>query len=343
MRFKYIWRHRGIMIIILLLIAGTGYYLWLHRFPFTQNAFIVADTRAVSALVEGYITDIYVKNNQSVCKGDPLFTVYKRPYELKVEELKNALDAEKYNQKGIEFSIKSLEALVKEKTSVMNNAQYLSNQANQLYKNNATSEKDMEEKLRQYEETQDQLTQAMNNLDSMKQQYLESAANQLKLQSQIDIAQVNLDLTTVKALADGNVTNMFMTPGAYVKPGDILFAFIATDTWWVQANFKETELATLKPGQKVKIWLWQYPGKEFSGIVDDAGWGVDRKISSSPTGMTVVQKENEWFLLPQRFPVQIKITDLDPAYLFHPGASAFVQVQTPASPLRQFIWQLFQY
>lgn len=331
------------MLVILILLAGTAYYLHLHRYPFTQNAFIVTDSRAVSALVDGYITDIYVRNNQFVRKGDPLFSVFKPPYALKVEELQNALDAEKYNQKAIDFSIKALESLVKEKTSVVNNAQYLSNQANQLYKNNATSEKDMEEKLRQFEETQDQLTQAQNNLDSMKQQYLESSANQLKLQSQINIAKVNLDLTTVKALADGNVTNMFMSPGAYVKQGDTLFAFIATDTWWVQANFKETELSTLKAGQKARVWFWQYPGKEFTGVVDETGWGVDRKITSNPTGMTVVQKENEWFLLPQRFPVQIKIINPDPAYPLHPGASAFVQVETPAAPLRQFFWQLFQY
>ena len=98
---KYLWRHWGILLITAILIAGTWYYLWLHRMPFTQNAFIVSNIRPVSALVSGYITNIYVKNNQAVHKGDPLFTVFRQPYELKIQELINAIAAEEYNLTNI--------------------------------------------------------------------------------------------------------------------------------------------------------------------------------------------------------------------------------------------------
>jgi len=339
---KYIFRHWGILLVLGILIAGTWYFLWLHRMPFTQNAFVVANVRPVSALVEGYITDIYVKNNQAVRKGDPLFTVFKRPYELKIEGLTNALAAEQFRQKGIGFQISSAEAVVKANTEATTNAKYLSDQAQKLYGEQATSQKYAEEQLQNYRVAQSKLMSAQHDLDAVRQQYFQSNATQAQLRSQLDYAKLELELSTVRALADGTIANMFVSPGGYVKPGDVQFAFIETSTWWVQANFQETELSQLRPGQKAVIWFWQYPGREFHGVVEATGWGVDRKITSNVGGMPVVQKENEWFLLPQRFPVQIRITDPDPACELHPGASAFVQIQVQADPLRQFLWQMFR-
>ena len=339
---KYIWRRKGLLAVVTVLAAGCGYYLWLHRMPFTQNAFVVANIRPVSALVEGYITDIYVTNNRTVRKGDPLFRIFTTPYELKVKALAASLTAEEFNQKSIEFKIKAAEAEVQVKTSVYDNAKYLADQAIKMYGEQATSQKYMEENVSAMQEAMAALIAAKNTLASVKQQCLQSQSTQLQLKNQLELARVNLSLTTVTALADGTVTSMFMSPGTYVTPGKVLFAFIETKTWWIQANFKETELAHLRPDQEARIWLWQYPGKEFRGRVEPSGWGVDRKTTSAVSGMPVVEKENEWFLLPQRFPVQIRITDPDPAYPLHPGASAFVQIKTPARPLRQFFWQLFQ-
>ena len=92
---------------------------------------------------------------------------------------------------------------------------------------------------------------------------------------------------------------------------------------------------------KAQIWLWQYPGRKFHGIVEEIGFGVERRRFSGVTGLPVVEKENEWFLLPQRYPVQIRLLDPPADLALHMGASAYVELESQARPVRQFFWQMF--
>ena len=135
------------------------------------------------------------------------------------------------------------------------------------------------------------------------------------------------------------MTNMMITSGAFCKPGEVLFAIVDTENWFVQANFKESELSEIRPGVKAVIRLRQYPGKIYHGIVETTRFSAEKRATSSRSGMTEVKKENEWFLLPQRFPVQIRITDPDSRLNF--GASAYVTLDIPSRPFRQFFWELF--
>lgn len=164
-----------------------------------------------------------------------------------------------------------------------------------------------------------------------------------RLQSQLKLAKIYLEQTTVYALNDGTISNMHVSPGGYYRPGDILFAFIESDDWFIQANFEETDLSMIRPGQTASIWLWQYPGKKFHGVVEQVSFGAERRQTSEETGVQLVEKENQWFLLPQRFPVQIRITDPDPEYPFNLGGSAFVQIDTSSQLLKQIIWRIFRW
>jgi multidrug resistance efflux pump len=114
---------------------------------------------------------------------------------------------------------------------------------------------------------------------------------------------------------------------------------IDTSNWYVQANFKESELSEIRPGTTAVIRLRQYPGKIYSGIVESSRLSAEKRLTAPRSGMTEVKKENEWFLLPQRFPVQIKITN--PDHLLNFGASAYVSLDIPSRPFRQFFWELF--
>ena len=340
---KFLLSNLIIVAIIAFFLFFGGLYLFQHRMPVTQNAFVVANIRPVSAYVPGHITNIPVINNTKVKKGDILFTVSREPYRLKMESLKYSEIALNYKLKALSHKIKSCQAAVKENQFILANAKYLADQAKDMYMKDATSQKYYEERTKAMEQQQAVLDGVKEELESTRMEYAQTQAQISSVKNQFDYAKVEYDLTEVKALTDGIVTNMYVSPGAYVKPGEALFALIDDNTWWVQANFKETELAHIKPGQKAKIWLWQYPGKTFHGKVEATGWGVDRKITDPSSGMQTVQKENEWFLLPQRFPVQIRIIDPDPAYPLHPGGSAYVQVETPADTTRQILWQIYNW
>ena len=149
-----------------------------------------------------------------------------------------------------------------------------------------------------------------------------------KAQLSIEIAQAKLIATKVYAIEDGVVSNLFLTPGTLIQAYQPLFAFIDTNQWWVQANFKETDLAKVKKGDKAKIRLRMYFGdKIYHGTVESTNWAVGRRVTDASDLLQKVSQENQWLLLAQRFPVLIKINKPDPNFPLHVGASAYVTIE----------------
>jgi membrane fusion protein, multidrug efflux system len=338
--YNFFKRNKVLAFTIIFVIAVAGYCLWLNRKPFTQNAFVVANIRTVSAYVPGYITDIYVKNNETVAKGKKLFTVFQKPYQLQIQKLEKELEATQYKANGLKHSILIAENQVKEYDLIYKNTKYLSDQAVRL--THVIAEKEIETREKTMQEAYQEYKMSIEQLEIKKNDYKQTIATIESLRAQVANAELDLQLATVYAETPGMINNMYLSKGTYVQVGEPLFAFVDTRKWWVQANFTETQLSQVKKGMKAKVWLWQYPGVVFHGIVTDTGWGVGRTLRSQYNAMPEVQKENQWFMLPQRFPVQVRITDIPKGYQLHPGGSAYVQVETSAHPIRQFFWRLFQ-
>ena len=336
-----ILKNKVVFIFVGLFFVGLVYFYWLYKEPYTQNAFVVASIRPVTSFVPGYVTNVYVKNNSTIKKGDKLFDIFKDNYALSVDQLKAQVAEANSKSKAIKYQIEIAKYDVSKAQANYNNAKYLFEQAEWLYKENAVSQQDAERKYATMMESQQALNASQDQLNIQQENYNQILSQIEALNAQLGIAKLNLEWTTIYAQTDGYVTNMYLTPGTYLNPGDVVFAFIDSTTWWVQANFEETELALIKEGQKVSIKLWQYPDKVFEGVVTATGWGVSR-TSSNQYGMPQVQQENEWFLLPQRFPVQIQILNVDESkYQLHPGGTAWVRVHIPALPIRQIFWQFF--
>ena len=338
---RFYARNKVVIILLFILFLFILYYLYLHRHPRTDNAFIVANIRPVSAFVPGHITDIYVDNSQRVKKGDKLFTVFTIPYELKVKKLKGDFEAAKYMVDALKGQIKVDELNVMAKLTKFKDAKYLADQAHKLYITRAVSQKSSEELTKKMEWAQVQLEMAKASLNVTQQNLNNSKSQVASLDAELEEAKVNLKLTTVYADSDGIISNMYITKGIYANQGKPLFAFINDEKWWIQANLKETELTNVREGQKVWIKLWLYPEKIFEGVVSKIGWNVNRQMTSGINYLAEVKKENEWFLLPQRFPVQIKINNHDyKRYPLHVGATATVVVDTKDLLWRHVFWNI---
>jgi multidrug resistance efflux pump len=122
---------------------------------------------------------------------------------------------------------------------------------------------------------------------------------------------------------------MYLALGTPIVQHQPLFSFVDTDNWYVQANFNETDLRYARPGDKVTIILRMYYfDKIFHGVIVNNLWVADRQNVVAKTQQQQVKSENEWLNLPQRFPLQIKVTDPDPRYPLNPGSSAFVYIHT---------------
>ena len=334
-------KYLPMLILALILAICAVYWLCWHLKPFTADAFIFADTRPVSPWVPGYITGIFVKNNQFVKKGTPLFSIFAPPYQLKARKLE-------HEQEQLTSQLQSCEARwhraneeIKKFSADVEKFRYLYSRGEEMLKTAAISEDYVVDQKRNLHVAIAGLAAAKHNAEALKHDCTALRARIKQNRAALELERIWCSQTTVTALNDGYVANMTLSPGGYYKPGDVLFAFIDSSAWYVQANFKESELSGIRRGTRARIWIRQYPGREYRGEVCGTGWGTERRLTSPHTGVAEVKKENEWFILPQRYPVQIRITDPDPELYFHFGGSAYVELDIPSHPFRQFFWELF--
>ena len=338
---NFIRKHLPLIVLLFLLLLWGSYWLFWHIKPFTDNAFVFANTRPVSPWTAGYITEIFIKNNQFVKKGSPLFSVFAPPYFLRAQELEHELETLAAQLKSCEAKWQRSLEKIKTFSADAEKFRYLYSRGEAMFKNAAISEDYIVEQRRNLKVSLADLAAAEHNAEALKHECDALRAKIRKSTSALALEKIWCEQTTVRALSDGYAINMTISPGGYCKPGETLFAFVDTSEWYVQANFKESELSAIKAGTPARIWLRQYPGREYRGEVCAVGWGAERRETSLHTGVAEVKKENEWFMLPQRYPVQIKILDPDQALHLHFGGSAYVELDIPARPFRQFFWELF--
>lgn len=143
-------------------------------------------------------------------------------------------------------------------------------------------------------------------------------------QDQQQQAQLNLQHTQVVAPAAGVITNFTLRVGTTVTVNQDLFALIEQDSWWVDANFKETQIKRIHAGQPVDIELDMYPGVNFNGTVQAVSAGSGAIFSLLPPENAT----GNWVKVTQRFPVKIMINSNDHKYPLRVGASADVTVDT---------------
>lgn len=175
------------------------------------------------------------------------------------------------------------------------------------------------------EESQMRIAQAAHNVNRidplMAQRSGKDAAT--------DTAQYNLDHTRVYAPFDARVTNLTISEGAYAHAGQEIITLIDTRTWWVMANFRETQIGHIQSGMPADVYILSRPNVHFQGVVDSVGYGVTPDadtIGRFAPGLPDVQRSLNWVHLATRFPVRIRITS--PVNdVFRLGESAVVVIR----------------
>ena len=317
-------KNRLFIILLVIVLFCYGSYRFYHRLPRTDNAFVVANIRPISAQVSGYLTHIYVRNNEYVKKGQPLFTIFKAPYELAYQEAEKNYALAQLHEKVLPLEIAKNQAAINAAYDAYSIAADKSKRAEKLAIHGFEAQQQTVD-LSKIAQQKYALWQESHQQGAILQEQLKSAEITTQQRSQqLMLAKIHLQQTTVYARSNGTVNNMHLAIGAGVTAQQTLFSFVNTQNWWVQANMKETELAHVRAGDKASIKLLMYPHHVFQGVVSNTGWGVGRQQTATHSGLSTVADENQWILLPQRFPVQIKILNPSPAYPLHVGASADV-------------------
>src|SRR5437660_4892072 len=140
----------------------------------------------------------------------------------------------------------------------------------------------------------------------------------------VHAAELDVEFTRVRAPFSGRVVNLNISNGAFARSGVEVFTLVDSSTWYVMANFRETQLRHLPAGARVDLDLQSQSGRHFRGTVVGLGWAVLPENGTSVNGLPRVERSLDWIRLAARFPVRIKVEDPDES--FRIGASAVATV-----------------
>ena len=312
----------GLAIIIVFVAAIAAYYTYNKIYPSTDNAYVDANIVNISTKVGGYVEKVYAKDNQFVHKGDKLVQIDPRDYQYSLSGANANLTASKGNYIIAGEKADFAKSNVIKAESNLHNAKIMAKRYVALYKHGAGSLQDAQkynnqlvQADRDYQQAKSSLKQALINVEIAKASVngAKAKANNQKL---------NLDYTTIVAPNDGYVSNMNLHKGQLVTPGQQLFGFVDNSKWWVNANFKETDISRIKQGQKVKVELDMYD-HTYIGTVDSISFANGTTFSLLPAENAT----GNWVKVTQRFPIKIILKN-DPKYPLRVGASATVKVNT---------------
>ena len=298
----------------------------------TDDAYVQAAKVAVSCDVGGRVVEIDVHDNQQVAAGQVLFRLDERPYRIAVEDAEAQLaaarlkiEAEKavYRQRQADFQVvkDTLDYQTREYQrqerllgpGIASQAQY--DQAFHAY----------QVARQQVAATQAQMASVLADLGGDAEIAPERHPLVQQAQAALDRARLNLSYTQVTAPEDGIVTKVEqLQVGDYITSAQPLFALISASKVWVEANFKETELTHMRPGQKAVVGIDTYPDRDFSATVESLSPGTGSAFSLLPPENAT----GNWVKVVQRLPVRLQLDRLPEDTPLHAGMSADVEVDT---------------
>jgi membrane fusion protein (multidrug efflux system) len=299
-----------IVLVILALVFGSRYLLFVMSYESTEDAFIQGHIVSVSARVDGHTAKVHVKDNQWVEKGDLLAELDPRDFQVGMDLASAALSAAQASaeQARAQVSIALVEAARAEKDC---------NRYRQLFDSNGGVTQ------QQVDNATAAAQSAAAQLEAANKQVLAAQAKASEAKAAFDQAQLNLSYTKIYAPQSGRVTDKALEQGEYIRVGQSLMMIVPQDVW-VVANFKETQLKYMKSGQPVKIKVDAYPQKNLRGHIDSIQAGTGAIFSLLPPENAT----GNYVKVVQRVPVKI-VFDEDPneIKMLSPGMSVVPEVK----------------
>jgi membrane fusion protein, multidrug efflux system len=308
--------------------ATVGLRYWRHAqlYVSTDNAYVNANQVQIAAQVSGPIIAIHVQDQQPVKAGDALFEIDPRPYELAVETAKAQLEIARQSNSQESAAVAAASAQVAQRAAELRNAQSNERRVRDLIARNLVSQQSAETVSTQAETAAAAVRAADANLaqaQSALGKIGDSNAGVRAAAAKLEQAQLDLQHTKILAPTSGLIANFSLRPGSTVQKELPLFAIIGDEEYWVDANFKETELDRVRPGKRAEIVVDMYRDHPFEGEVQSLSGGSGAAFSLLPAQNAT----GNWVKVTQRVPVRIRVLNPDPAHPLRIGTTATVHVR----------------
>lgn len=304
----------GLLIILLLI----GWALW-HAINQhdrrTDDAWVTADYTLVAPKVSGYVATVNVRDNQQVKAGDILATLDDRDYRVALETARANLQVSEARHISALAQLEQQQANIDEAKAALLASQATAQYAGQnaaryrrlLQSGTATADEQekasstMRSSAASVQQAQAALSAAQKQVGVLQAAVRQAEADSAAAQANVDQATLNLSYTRIVAPIDGMVGQRAVRQGAYVSAGTRLLAVVPLQETWIMANYLETQLRDVHPGQPVSIRVDALPGKTFHGHVDSIAPATGATFSAlSPDNAT-----GNYTKVVQRLPVKI--------------------------------------
>ena len=314
------------------LIVGGYFYVTGGKVMSTDNAYVQADMVGLSTDVSGIVTEVLVRDNQKVAKGDVLFKLDDLQFRLALNRAEAQIGNTRNDLLALQTSYRNMQTQVEQaKTDVdFNNVNFKRQQ--QLLTNNFTPQATFDTSRNTLQGSQQklaslnaQLAGIAANLNGNPDAPIEDHPRYRDALAARDEAARQLAHTVVRAPFAGIVTNVpSLQPGQYLAAAATAFNIVSTDHVWVQASPKETELTYVKPKQKVTVDVDTYPGERWSGTVDSISPASASSFSLLPAENT----SGNWVKVVQRIPMRVRVNNAPGKPPLRVGMSVEVNVDT---------------
>ncbi len=335
----------GVLALALTGAAWWAFGWWQHgRFQeSTNNAYVRRNVAVISAKVPGYVDQVLVQENQIVERDQILFSLHKEAYAAQVEGAQARVASEQANLARLEQRLSLQQATIAATAAQVRTATVSLERASlDLKRAEALKAKALDSRQRydhalndvrggeaELARTRAELTAAEAEVRVLAAEREQAAADHRRAAADLRLAQINLYLADVRAPWAGIVGSKFIQAGDYVSVGARKMALVALAEVWVSANFKETQLTAMVPGQRATVVIDSFPDQLLTGSVDSLAPASGAEFSLLPPDNAT----GNFTKIVQRVPVRIAL-DPDSPILDHlrPGMSATVTVDTRTAP-----------
>lgn len=341
---KKIIKYGMIVVIIVLVILGGIYWWWTRYDVSTDDAFTSGRAITISPHVSGYVTELLVNDNQFVHKGDVLLRIDNRDYQAALLQAEGNMERAKAqfiaSQYTLEVAKKNYPGQLKAAQGQLEEAkaQLFKAKTDYVRQHNiarpATTQQAVDYATAAFNQAKADVAKAEGNLliampveaniGNANSRVSDQEGALKAAEAQLQKAKLNVEWTEIKAPHDGWISKRNVEQGNFVTAGQSLLSIVEPEIW-VIANYKETQITDMRPGQKVKIAVDAYPFMNLKGHVDSIQAGTGSVFSAFPPENAT----GNYVKIVQRVPVKILIDQgLDPKLPLAMGLSVVPTVYT---------------